>query len=210
MAKKRRDDESAREIAARLQREQAAAERRRTMLLLGGAGVLSIGLIAGSVVWVQNQRELADPTAIEGLVTADFVPNEHVTDTVAYEQTPPMGGKHFGNWLNCGVYNQPVVNEFAVHSLEHGAVWVTYDPSIPQADIDALTKRATNEPYMLVSPYEGLPTPVVASAWGRQVQLDGVNDPRLERFLRSFLNGPQTPEPGAVCFGGVDGEGKVR
>jgi hypothetical protein len=55
---------------------------------------------------------------------------------------------------------------------------------------------------------EDLPSPVVASAWGKQLRLDGAGDPRLERFVSAFQQGPQTPEPGAACTGGV-GEPKA-
>jgi hypothetical protein len=56
---------------------------------------------------------------------------------------------------------------------------------------------------VLVSPYPDLPAPVVASAWGKQLQLDSANDPRLEQFVSAFREGPQTPEPGAPCTGGT-------
>ena len=45
-----------------------------------------------------------------------------------YGVNPPAGGDHWSRWLNCGVYTEPQVNEHAVHALEHGAVWITYDP----------------------------------------------------------------------------------
>ena len=52
-------------------------------------------------------------------------------------------------------------------------------------------------------PPRHLPTPVVASAWGKQLALEGANSPDLERFVRAYRQGPQTPEPGAVCNGGT-------
>ena len=44
---------------------------------------------------------------------------------------------------------------------------------------------------------------MVASAWGKQISLDGADDPDLESFIRAYQQGPQTPEPGAVCTGGT-------
>jgi hypothetical protein len=41
----------------------------------------------------------------------------------------------------------------------------------------------------------------VASAWGKQLQLQSVNDPELKQFVDFFEQGPQTPEPGAPCSG---------
>jgi hypothetical protein len=49
-----------------------------------------------------------------------------------------------------------------------------------------------------------LPSPVVASAWGVQLQLDGVDDPYLPVFIAYYEEGPQNLEPGAACSGGTD------
>ena len=99
----------------------------------------------------------------------------------------------------------PVRDENAVHSLEHGAVWITYSPDLPQGQVNELRDISESESYVLVSPYPDLSddTPVVASAWGKQVGLDGSDDPDLEAFIQAYQQGPQTPEPGAVCTGGT-------
>src|SRR4051794_4886664 len=59
---------------------------------------------------------------------------DHVQGTVNSPQVPPVGGAHAAVWLNCGIYDQPVPNENAVHSMEHGAAWFTYQPDLPPAD----------------------------------------------------------------------------
>jgi Protein of unknown function (DUF3105) len=48
-----------------------------------------------------------------------------------------------------------------VHSLEGGAVWITYDPNLPPDQVEAL-RALTRGPwaYLIVSPYDGLPAPV--------------------------------------------------
>ena len=123
--------------------------------------------------------------------------------TPTYPQTPPVGGNHLQIWQNCGVYDAPIDNGNGVHSLEHGAVWITYRPGLPAAQVAALTAAAKGHLYLLVSPYPGLPAPVVASAWGKQVYLTGASDPRLEKFIKAYEHGPQTPEPLSGCTGGV-------
>ncbi len=119
-----------------------------------------------------------------------------------YPQTPPVGGNHNAQWLNCGIYDQPVPNENAVHALEHGAVWVTYNPDLSAEDVQTLRDLMPSS-YIVLSPYAGLDAPVVASAWGVQLKLDGVDDPRLKSFIDVYRQGSQTPEPGAACDGGV-------
>ena len=68
-------------------------------------------------------------------------PTGHTLSAVVYPQTPPAGGEHHPTGLNCGIYSEAVPNVNAVHALEHGAVWVTYDPKLsagngtPEIDI---------------------------------------------------------------------------
>ena len=104
--------------------------------------------------------------------------------------------------MSCGVYTAPVKTEEAVHSLEHGAVWVTYRPDLPADQVSILTGVVSKYPYGLLSPFPGIDSPVVASAWGLQLKLASASDPRLQEFVAKYQNGPQTPEPGASCSGG--------
>jgi hypothetical protein len=139
----------------------------------------------------------------QGVATFANLSREHVTGPVTYPQTPPVGGPHAPVWQNCGIYTQPVANENAVHSLEHGAVWITYQPSLPAGQVSQLRTVARGQPYVLLSPYPDLPTPVVASAWGVQLRLADASDPRLAQFIAAYQRGPQTPEPDAPCTGGT-------
>jgi hypothetical protein len=129
---------------------------------------------------------------------------DHTEGEVSYEQSPPVGGDHNPIWQNAGFYEEPVPNETAVHTLEHGAVWITYSPDLPQEGKDHIREVvAAGQDCVLASPFPGLDAPVVASAWGKQLELESVDDPRLERFVSAYSQGPQTPEPGAPCSGGV-------
>lgn len=139
-----------------------------------------------------------DAPEIEGLQTFSDLERTHVAGPVDYTKDPPVGGNHSGNLQTCGAYDSPVPNELAVHTLEHGAVWLTYSPDLPPSEVDLL-RRAARQPYVLVSPYPGLPAPIVATSWGRQLRLESARDDRLEQFVTRFRNSPEAPEPGAVC-----------
>jgi len=189
-----------------------AAERRRNRLGIIGAVIGGVAVIAiiVSIVIVNAQPEV-DPETIDiaGVEVFEGIEPAHVEGVVDYEMTPPAGGPHNQVWLNCGIYDQPVPNENAVHSLEHGTVWVTYDPEVlSTGDVETL-RDAMPSTYMLLSPFEGLDSPVVASAWGVQVALDGVDDERLQDFITKYRQSPNVPEPGALCTQGIDGEGRL-
>jgi hypothetical protein len=89
-----------------------------------------------------------------------------------------------------------------VHTLEHGVVWIAYDPALDEDSIDELRGYA-GEPQVIVSPYPGLDAPVSLQTWGNQLKLDDINDERLDQFVRALKDGPDTPEPGAGCAGGI-------
>jgi hypothetical protein len=155
------------------------------------------------------------PTASHNGPAGQALGHNHVAGPVAYSVTPPVGGDHNATWMNCGVYDKPVPNERAVHNLEHGAVWITYSPSLPQSQVSqlralfarqkALTLGAAGSSrYIDLTPYPGLPTPIVVTAWGFQLRLTSPGDPRLQQFIDKFRASPQySPEYGGECIGGV-------
>lgn len=141
---------------------------------------------------------------IDGLQTFTEEPKErHTTGHVTYDHTPPAGGQHFPAWLRCGVYTEPVPNEFAVHSEEHGAVWLTYLPDASVDDIAKLAALAKGNDYVLVSPYPGQPGKFMASTWGAQLSVDTAADDRLKEFVEAYAGGGQGGEKGADCARGL-------
>ena len=197
------DRQAARDRVAAMRSQQQAMDRRRRLAIIGAA-TAAVLAIAGAVT-ISIVREQASKPSLSA-VQSYTVKQGHVTTAVTYAQTPPAGGEHAPVWLNCGTYPKPVPNENAVHAMEHGAVWVTYRPDLPAAQVQQL-RQAIPDTYAVLSPYPGLPAPVVASAWGKQLALTGPDDPRLDAFVRAYRQGPQTPEPGAACTGGTNASG---
>lgn len=194
-------------------RKKEARRQRNRRIGIGAAivgGVAIVGLVITTVVLTPQPPAYtagSEGTAIDGVETFE---NEstHVEGDVDYEQAPPAGGPHNAAWLNCGVYTEPVPNENAVHSLEHGALWVTYDPALSGADVDALRAKLPST-YVILSPFEGLPASIVLSGWNTQLQVDEVDDERIPAFIEEYWQSQDVPEPGALCTGAIDGPGKV-
>ena len=163
--------------------------------------VIALFVIALGILLYLNLQE---PEALSGLARAVGLERAHDEDVVyADEGLPPMGGVHSGIWQNCGIYDEPVDSKNAVHSLEHGAVWVTYQPDLPNDDVETLRDVVSGEPFVLLSPYEELKSPVVLTAWGIQLEVDSADDDRIATFIERYERGPQTPEPGAICHDGT-------
>ena len=166
------------------------------------AGVLVLGAFAAVVAMeIRSGEAGGPPSGVEDVEVGEA--GQHTEGEVDYGQTPPAGGEHNPVWQNAGFYEEPVRDETAVHTLEHGAVWITYREDLPQGQKDAIRDLIEGQSCVLASPYPGLPSPVIASAWGKQLRLEDADDPGLKRFVASFRQGPQTPEPGAACTGGV-------
>ncbi|MFF9766346.1 DUF3105 domain-containing protein [Streptomyces sp. NPDC014636] len=207
-----------------MRRAERAKERRNRILVIAASVVVVAGLVVGGVVLVNSQTDedkkdtaASDDgkgsgdsggftTGKDGVKTwSGKLSRTHVTAKVSYPMHPPVGGNHNPVWLNCNgdVYTEPVQDENAVHALEHGAVWVTYTGKAQKADVDALAAKVKKTPYSLMSPYENQDAPLILSAWGHQVAVKSAKDPEVDKFFATYVQGRQTPEPGASCTGGV-------
>ncbi|GLW11589.1 membrane protein [Microtetraspora sp. NBRC 13810] len=188
------------ERLGKLQAKQRRAERIRTFTIAGTV-LLGVGsVVAAGTVMIRNELSR---TSLDAVQTVAISSRNHTTEAVTYPQSPPIGGDHDPAWQNCGIYSEQPRGENVVHALEHGAVWITYRPGLPQADIDRLRELVSSRDYVVLSPFAGQDSPVVASAWGSQLTFATLDDPRLPAFLNAYIQGPGTPEQGAACTGGV-------
>lgn len=148
---------------------------------------------------------LNEPTAgvPEGTEEVAVAAPAHVEGNLYDENEVPAGGEHSPIWANCGFYSEPINAENAVHSLEHGAVWITYTAEVPAGQLDLLRRLARPAEKVLVSPVEDQQSTIIATAWGFQLELGSAEDPRLEQFAAEFAGSLSAPEPGGACTGGV-------
>ncbi|MDX2376835.1 DUF3105 domain-containing protein [Microbacterium sp. LRZ72] len=212
---KQQREQKRNEKLAEYQRQIARRRRRGLMWwVVGGVAAVAVaGVVVASIVFqppapVSYDAGTGPGVEIDGVETFQN-DTTHVEGTVDYPQNPPAGGPHNQYWLNCGEYSEPQQNEYAVHSLEHGAVWVTYDPErVSGEDLETLRSHMPAD-YYLLSPYEGLDSPLALSAWNAQLTLDSVDDERIPQFFEEYWRSDQVPEPTAVCHGAIDGEGRV-
>jgi hypothetical protein len=170
-------------------------------LFIGGSLILTV-IIVGAIAFSSMQQNSIRTVQIDGVQVIPGLTASHTESAVSYANVPPAGGAHHPAWQSCGVYVEPLKNEHAVHSLEHGAVWITYQPDLPLDQVRILQDLTQRSTHRLLSPYPGIESPIVATAWGYQLPLTDANDPRLMQFINKYEQGPQTLEPGATCSGG--------
>ena len=207
MGKQARNMHRAADHAVAREAAMRSSRRRRHLPWWIAVGVVVV-VAAVTVPLVLTSGHMAKRAGLTGLQVFAETDHKHVVGSVTYDRTPPAGGAHNAVWQNCGIYAEPVQNEHAVHSIEHGAVWITYRPDLSPAAISELqglvrSRAVGSQGYLLLSPYPGLMSPVVASTWGAQIGLDGPGDPRLVAFVNRYVGGGQGGERGGECTGGT-------
>lgn len=164
------------------------------------AGVAAVTLAGGL-----SLRTASEQSWLDDVATEDNIGGLHSTDKLAYKSKPPMGGPHHPSWHNCGVFTEPIGDTHAVHSLEHGAVWITYEPrDVTAEEIAELAETAERNGYVMVSPYPEQGSKIVLTAWNHQLRLDRLDQDMVRRFVAYFAKAVTAPEPGAPCDGGID------
>ncbi len=163
------------------------------------------GRIAALAPFTPTADDPDPSTKIEGVVVVKYQGGVHVKApaAVAYTHSPPFGGTHDEFWAACNgvVYPAPVRTENLVHSLEHGAVWIAYNPDQVTGDaLATLSKKVANQPYTVMSPYPGLDQPVSMQSWGHQLKVPDPGDIRIDQFIQALRRNQNThPEVGASC-----------
>ncbi|GAB3360153.1 DUF3105 domain-containing protein [Modestobacter lapidis] len=168
--------------------------------------VFAVAVIGYAVVQVNeaNEGRVTAADQIAGLQTFDYAAGqEHVTTPVAYEQTPPVGGPHDYEWADCTgtVYDVDIRHENAVHSMEHGATWITYDPAqVDEDGVQVLADLVDGTSGLMLSPYEGQSAPISLQSWNHQLTVDSATDERVEQYADFMTyNDEFYPEVGASC-----------
>lgn len=187
--------------------------------LYATTGAIALGIIIFATVYLMQNKPDTRPWGeqakdIPGLINyRETNPDllkpapgkaSHEWGPLTYQVVPPVGGTHNYNWQNCAgdVYTEPIAQEHAVHSLEHGAVWITYRPDLPQDQIDKLKSKVEGVSYMMMSPYPNLDSPISLQSWGFKLKVDNASDERIDKYIRALrLN--TSMEEGASCSSGI-------
>jgi len=110
-----------------------------------------------------------------------------------YNSNPPTSGWHYVVPANWGIYDKPLVDEKALHNLEHGGIWISYT-GIDNQTKDSLEKIAkANSQSVIMSPRDANDAPIILASWTRLEKLDNYNEERILDFISRNKN--KSPEP---------------
>ena len=182
----RREERKAAEVTAK----QVANRKHRTRV---GLYVLAAVAVVGTIGFIIVDK--ATPDELPGVSNQAYEGRRHAVSgqAVAYATATPTSGTHAASSLRCGIYSQQMPADLAVHSLEHGAVVIWYQPSLAAeeiSDLEAVVNRFDDG--VILSPNGKLAHPVVATGWNRLKAYDGA-DPELKQFIETYRNrGPES------------------
>ena len=210
---------------ARRQREalrRRMARRRR--LRVGGAVLAVLVAVAGITAYFVLRETAAEAAGCTGVRRTDEYPGGQDQAHIGaqggpatppalstYPSTPPASGPHAASTLPAGVYDTAPDIHPLIHSLEHGAVAVWYDPALAESPAVREIKRFYSDPgendHVIVAPYdypdqgaagtfpEG--SEVALVAWRRVQTCEDASLDAVRSFVGNFRNRGEAPEAGA-------------
>lgn len=200
--KRRQQLEERRRQRAEAEAARIRQARRDRLIRIGMFALLAVGLF-----WFLFLRNRA-PTEFNGhevQALSQSGVGQHPSDasTLTFATQPPVSGPHAGQPAVCGVHNTQIDDAVQVHSLEHGAVAINYDPTVDPEDIAAIEELTRGyDENVLSAPYAGMETPLAVSAWGYLMRLDTLDEEAITGFIDEFAG--KGPEAGETCPGDLD------
>ena len=111
-----------------------------------------------------------------------------------YNSNPPTSGWLSGQTAKNDFYTAEIPDEYIIHNLEHGDIWIAYKPEISDEVKTKIKKYAG--PRVIVTPRAHNETDLALVAWGRldAFNLEGgsVPEQRILDFIKRYQNkGPE-------------------
>ncbi len=121
---------------------------------------------------------------------------DHITEGGShppYNSNPPSSGWHYASPALTGFYDEPIADEYVIHNLEHGDVWIAYHPRISGLLKEELKKFDANK--VILTPRDANDFDIALVAWGRVDKFNIENtlgSNRIRDFIKRYTN--QGPE----------------
>jgi len=173
----------------REQREQESRKEKTNSVALWVAGIGAIGAFIFVGVFFSKRASVSRPGKshhIEG--------REHVShsESIEYKTNPPTSGAHYADPIDWGVYGYEVRDEQAVHSLEHGGIWISYKDA-DEGIVDKLERIGRKYPNRtIVSPRSRNDSFIAIASWGRLLKLDVFDEEQIVEYIKKNTN--KSPE----------------
>ena len=176
---------------------QAQINRRHN---LGHSAKTMAGWVVGlAALWFVGAWLVASfsPKGPDFSVAVPILGREHITPGTSYSNynsNPPSSGAHYPQDAPTGFYTNALPDEQLVHNLEHGQIWISYQPDLPALALAGLQKLTGD--FVIITPRSENDTDIALTAWGRQdkfnLESDGLDIQRVSDFILRYQNlGPE-------------------
>lgn len=166
-----------------------------TVLTGGSGGTTADGIEA------QPLNESGDADRLAGVEQFPSQGNQHVDQgtQIDYERVPPLSGPHYTSTTDAGFYEQtPPLGEL-VHTLEHGAVIIYYDPAETTDAANESLRQFASEHTGTWRSVVAVPNPnddpeatYVVTAWEHRLYMNDYDARTVHAFLSEYLGrGPE-------------------
>lgn len=158
-------------------------------------GFLTLFVFIGIILLASGQESKNNlPLAGESTpeIGRNHVPRGQMEDV----NDPPTNGDHYGDGVaGPGIHDNEVEDGLMVHSLEHGAVALNYDPEkLDENQINKLKEIFDNmfRGKKMMMPRIGMSAPVIMVSWGQMLKLEDIDEDKMLEFMTN--NNDRGPE----------------
>jgi hypothetical protein len=180
--------------------------RRRLWILFAVLAVLAFVAMLGYLIYEQS-KPIAHPGHDVPVLSRNHIPVGQPHDP--YNSEPPSSGDHYDTPAQAGFYDVAPVDEYLVHSMEHGYVIIWYNCDVyTGATCDQFKQQikdimggagvsaVTGTLKLIAVPRAGQKAPIALSAWGH-IDTPATYDPQeIKDFIKAYRDDAYAPEPG--------------
>lgn len=154
----------------------------------------------GVVVFARSSEKPEAPRP--GIEHADDGRNHVQTKEYGGEETPTSGDH--ASPLAWQYYSTEIPDANTIHNLEHGGIYVSYRPDLPQEQVQRL-RELFFEPFSddkfkptkaIMAPRAANKDAIVISSWRRSMTLESFDEAKLKEYY--LANFGKSPEPSAL------------
>jgi len=171
--------------------------------LVGTAGAQPLSAVEATGVEASALDDTGDSDRLAGVEQFQDRGNDHVEDgsAIDYQRVPPLSGTHYPSTVSAGFYEATPLLGSLVHTLEHGAVVVYYDPDeiSPEArqslrEFSSVHTGTWQSVVAVPNPNDDPRAPYVVTAWQHELTMDSYDAETVHAFLSEYLGrGPENP-----------------
>lgn len=181
------------------EKEKIRKEESRDRMIKKGLWWLGLVVIVGLFIWWVYDY-FKDASVKKSSVVGEYFQaqsRDHIqsgAEHPAYNSNPPIGGWHYDQPAQSGIYDKEFKDEQLVHNLEHSHIWIAYKPDLSPEQIEKLANIAKDYgSKIIMTPRQANDSPVALVAWEHLLKMEMVDEVLVREFIKAYrgIAGPE-------------------